>query len=87
MRIGLFGAGRVATALAPALVAAGHQLVFVVSRTLPGAVALAAQLPGTGPPLAFAELPTLPPADLYLLAVPDAAVAAVLAAVAWPAGA
>ncbi|OGX89740.1 DUF2520 domain-containing protein, partial [Hymenobacter coccineus] len=29
----------------------------------------------------------LPPADVYLLAVPDAAVAPVLAAVAWPAGA
>lgn len=87
MRIGLFGAGRVATALAPALAASGHQLAFIASRTLPGAAALAAQLPGAIPALALPELLPLPPADLYLLAVPDAAVPTVLAAVAWPAGA
>lgn len=86
MRIGLFGAGRVATALAPALAAGGHQLVFLASRRPASAVALAAQLPGC-PVLALPLHQPLPPADLYLLAVPDAAVPPLLAAVAWPAGA
>ena len=85
LTIGLFGAGRVASQLAPALAAAGHQIVFVWSRAPAPAQALAAGLPGTH------ALPTLaaplPPADVYLLAVPDAAVAPLLAAVPWPAGA
>ena len=85
LRIGLFGAGRVASQLGPALVAAGHQVVFVWSRTPAAAKILASQLPGT------TALPTpappLPPADVYLLAVPDAAVAPLLAATTWPAGA
>jgi predicted short-subunit dehydrogenase-like oxidoreductase (DUF2520 family) len=83
MRIGLFGGGRVATALAPALVAAGHQLVFVASRSLPRTEA---ELPSC-PTLVLPLRQPLPPADLYLLAVPDAAVPEVLAAVAWPTGA
>ncbi len=87
LRIGLFGAGRVAAALGPALVAAGQQVVFVASRTPGPAVALAASLPGcVALPQAPAEAAP-PPADVYLLAVPDAAVPALLAAVAWPAGA
>lgn len=86
MRIGIFGAGRVAAALAPALVAAGQQVVFVASRTAASAAALAARLPGQVPFWALLSQP-LPPADLYLLAVPDAAVGSVLAAVAWPTGA
>ena len=84
LHIGLFGAGRVAMALAPALVAAGHQVVFVASRTLAPAAALAAQLPGCQP---VAAGDPLPPADVYLLAVPDAAVAPLLAATTWPVGA
>ena len=85
MRIGLLGAGRVASLLGPALAAAGHQVVFVWSRTAAAAEALAARLPGAR---AFTALPTpLPPADVYLLAVPDAAVAPLLAAAAWPEGA
>ena len=87
VRIGLFGAGRVAAALAPALVAAGQHVVFVASRTPGPAAALAASLPGclALPQAQAAAAP--PPADVYLLAVPDAAVAPLLAAVAWPAGA
>ena len=85
LRIGLLGAGRVASQLGPALAAAGHQVAFIWSRTPAAAQALAAQLPGTQvlPSLA----PPLPPADVYLLAVPDAAVAPLLAGTAWPAGA
>ena len=73
LRIGLLGAGRVASQLGPALVAAGHHVAFVWSRTAPAAATLAARLPGAQ---ALATLaPPLPPADVYLLAVPDAAVA------------
>ena len=85
LRIVLLGAGRVASQLGPALVAAGHQVVAVWSRTPVAAEALAARLPGT---TALATLvPPLPPADAYLLAVPDAAVAPLLASTTWPAGA
>jgi predicted short-subunit dehydrogenase-like oxidoreductase (DUF2520 family) len=85
MRIGLFGTGRVATALAPALVAAGHELVFVAGRTLAQVVALGTVAPGCQPislPLAH----PLPAADIYLLAVPDAAVPHLLVDIGWPAG-
>lgn len=87
LRVGLFGAGRVASALAPALAAAGHQLVFVASRTLGPAQALAAGLPGCPALPQEAALAAPPPADVYLLAVPDAAVPTLLAAGTWPAGA
>lgn len=87
LRIGLFGAGRVASALAPALAAAGHQVVFVASRTPGPAQALAASLPGCLALAQAAALATPPPADVYLLAVPDAAVPTLLAAGHWPAGA
>ena len=86
-RIGLFGAGRVAAALAPALTAAGCQVAFVASRNLGPAQALAATLLGcVALPLAQA-LAAPPPAAAYLLAVPDAAVPTLAAAGAWPAGA
>jgi predicted short-subunit dehydrogenase-like oxidoreductase (DUF2520 family) len=87
LRIGFFGAGRVAAALAPALAAAGHQVAFLASRTPGSAAALASSLPQPCPALALPLTQPLPPADLYLLAVPDAAVPEVLAAIAWPAGA
>ncbi|ALW83892.1 hypothetical protein AUC43_01485 [Hymenobacter sedentarius] len=85
LRIGLFGAGRVASQLGPALVAAGHHVVFVWSRTAPTAESLAAQLPGTTVLTTLAA--PLPAADVYLLAVPDAAVAPLLSSISWPAGA
>ena len=85
LRIGLFGAGRVASQLGPALAAAGHHVAFVWSRTAPAAQSLAAQFPGAQVLTSLASL--LPPADVYLLAVPDAAVAPLLASIAWPSGA
>ena len=85
LRVGILGAGRVANQLAPALVAAGHRVAFVWNRTAPAAKTLAAQLPGT--PALAALAPPLPPADVYLLAVPDAAVAPLLASTPWPDGA
>ncbi|NML66202.1 DUF2520 domain-containing protein [Hymenobacter sp. RP-2-7] len=87
LRLGLLGAGRVAAALGPALVAAGHQVVFVSSRAPGPAVALAARLPGCRALPAAEALGALPPADAYLLAVPDAAVPALLATLPWPPGA
>ncbi|MGI4832347.1 MAG: DUF2520 domain-containing protein [Janthinobacterium lividum] len=87
LRLGLLGAGRVATALGPALVAAGHQVVFVSSRAPGPAAALAARLPGCRALPAAEALAALPPAAAYLLAVPDATVPALLAALPWPPGA
>jgi predicted short-subunit dehydrogenase-like oxidoreductase (DUF2520 family) len=85
LRVGLVGSGRVATQLAPALIAAGHHVPFVWSRTPAGAEALAAQLPAARALAAPDAL--LPAADVYLLALTDAAVAPALAALRWPAGA
>ncbi|OGX85856.1 hypothetical protein BEN47_14185 [Hymenobacter lapidarius] len=82
LRVGILGAGRVANQLGPALAAAGHEVVFVWNRTAPAAKTLAAQLPGAR---ALARLSApLPAADVYLLAVPDAAVAPLLARTTWP---
>jgi predicted dinucleotide-binding enzyme len=86
LQIGLFGAGRVASALAPALATAGHRMAFVASRTPGPAQALAAALACPVLPQETA-LAAPPPADVYLLAVPDTAVPALLAAGQWPAGA
>ncbi|MDO7849606.1 DUF2520 domain-containing protein [Hymenobacter sp. M29] len=85
LRIGLLGAGRVASQLGPALAAAGHHVVFVWNRTPAAAETLAKRLPGAQ--VLTTLTPPLPPADAYLLAVPDAAVAPLLASIAWPAGA
>jgi predicted short-subunit dehydrogenase-like oxidoreductase (DUF2520 family) len=87
LRIGLFGAGRVASALAPALVAAGHHVAFVANRTLGPAQALAAALPACPALPQEVALAAPLPADVYLLAVPDAAVPTLVAAGQWPAGA
>ena len=87
LRVGFVGAGRVAAALAPALVAAGHRVVFVAGRRPAPAAALAATLPGCVALPEAALRTQLPAADLYLLAVPDAAVPTLLATVAWPTGA
>jgi predicted short-subunit dehydrogenase-like oxidoreductase (DUF2520 family) len=85
LRIGLLGSGRVASQLGPALVAAGHHVVFAWSRNLPAAAALATRLPGA---VSLSTLaPPLPAADVYFLAVPDAAVAPLVASTTWPAGA
>lgn len=84
LRVVLLGAGRVASQLAPALHHVGHQLAGVWSRTPATAAALAATVPGT--PM-LPALAALPPADVYLLAVPDAAIPAVLAQASFPAGA
>ncbi|MBX0292472.1 DUF2520 domain-containing protein [Hymenobacter sp. HSC-4F20] len=83
-RIGLLGAGRVAHHLGPALAQAGHQVVHIWSRTLPAAQSLASSVRGA---TAGTELAALPPAEVYIIAVPDGAVPAVLAAARFAPGA
>jgi predicted short-subunit dehydrogenase-like oxidoreductase (DUF2520 family) len=81
----VLGAGHVATHLALALAAAGHRIVGVWSRLASHAEALANRLPGA--PLclkSLAEAAALVP-DVVLVAVPDHAVQAVIAAAALPA--
>ncbi|AYA37432.1 DUF2520 domain-containing protein [Hymenobacter oligotrophus] len=88
MRIAIIGAGRVASQLAPALAQAGHEVVAVWSRSEPSAQLLASKtgaVPLHGSKPDFATVTAA--ADLYLLAVPDDAVAQVLQAAQWPAGA
>ncbi|HEX8349054.1 MAG TPA: DUF2520 domain-containing protein [Hymenobacter sp.] len=85
-RIIVLGAGRVAAQLVPALVRAGHQVPYVWSRTLPSAIALATQVVGTQAGTSL-DLQVLPAADVYLIAVPDAAVPEVLATARFPANA
>lgn len=80
----LLGAGRVAQHLGPALARAGHAVVHVWSRTLASAEAVAATIPGA---TVGTDLRRLPPADLYVLAVPDGAVPQVLATAGFATGA
>ncbi|TGE07540.1 Rossmann-like and DUF2520 domain-containing protein [Hymenobacter fodinae] len=84
LRIVLLGAGRVAQHLATALHQAGHTVLQVWSRTLSSAEAVARQLPETA---AITDSTALAAADLYIVAVPDAAVPAVVGAAHFPAGA
>ncbi|QJX47244.1 DUF2520 domain-containing protein [Hymenobacter taeanensis] len=84
LRVVMLGAGRVAQHLGPALQQAGHVVLQVWSRTLESAEVLAAQIPGA---TATADATGLAVADIYIVAVPDAAVPAVLAAAQFPAGA
>jgi predicted short-subunit dehydrogenase-like oxidoreductase (DUF2520 family) len=76
----------VAGQLGTALLQAGHQVPYVWSRTSASAAALVDQLPGAQP-LTSLNLATLPPADVYLLAVPDAAIPEVLGQAKFPADA
>ncbi|QDA59622.1 Rossmann-like and DUF2520 domain-containing protein [Hymenobacter jejuensis] len=82
LRVVLLGAGRVAAHLAPALEQAGHRVVHIWSRSAASATSLAARLHGatadTDPDLRHLE------ADVFVLAVPDAAVANVLQVAHFP---
>lgn len=82
-RLVFLGAGRVATHLAPALLAAGYPVSGVWSRTTAAASALAARLPGavvlTSPAAAAALAPAV-----VLVCLPDAVVGAVIAAAQLP---
>lgn len=82
LRVGIAGAGRVAHALAPHLVAAGHEVAVVLSRRPERAAALAGALPGGPvaaglPPETPAGPDSLPRVDWWFLAVRDDAIAEV----------
>ncbi|MCA8832835.1 Rossmann-like and DUF2520 domain-containing protein [Hymenobacter pini] len=83
LRVVVLGTGKVAGHLLPALQQAGHEVVGIWSRTLASARAVAV---ATGVPV-LASLQALPPAEVYILPLPDAAVPEVLAAARFPAGA
>jgi predicted short-subunit dehydrogenase-like oxidoreductase (DUF2520 family) len=84
-RVLVVGAGKVAAQLLPALARAGWELAGVWSRSPAHAAAVAATVPGT-PALSSLNFTLLPPAAVYLLAVPDAAIPAVLQEARFPAG-
>ncbi|WP_426490273.1 Rossmann-like and DUF2520 domain-containing protein [Hymenobacter sp. 102] len=76
----LLGTGKVAWHLVPALQSGGHRVLGVWSRTPASAEALGAAF---GVPV-LPDLNSLPPADMYLLPLPDAAVPEVVAAARFP---
>ncbi|MBK0404510.1 DUF2520 domain-containing protein [Adhaeribacter sp. BT258] len=81
-KIALLGAGNVAWHLAPALEKAGHEIVYVYSRTLANAEALAQNLKAaqaTDQP-DFSQTS----ADLYIMAVKDSALPELLQAAVFP---
>ncbi|HEY4650458.1 MAG TPA: Rossmann-like and DUF2520 domain-containing protein [Pontibacter sp.] len=78
MNIALLGAGNVAWHLAQALQAAGHTLTAVYSRTLAHAQELTQVLPQAAPTQSL-DFRTIV-ADVILMAVPDAAISGVAAA-------
>ncbi|WP_262897343.1 Rossmann-like and DUF2520 domain-containing protein [Rufibacter psychrotolerans] len=84
MKVGMVGAGHVATHLVKGLVSLGIEVPVVWSRTLASAQALADQAPAavaTQSP----DLRYLPHAEVYLVAVPDLALAHVVEQLRFPA--
>lgn len=67
MKIGMIGAGNLASHLAPALQGVGHEIVAVYSRTRSSADALAGKM---GVP-AVVNLCQMPKADVYIFSVRD----------------
>ncbi|WP_303312304.1 Rossmann-like and DUF2520 domain-containing protein [Hymenobacter sp. BT730] len=84
-RVLVVGAGKVAAQLVPALARAGWAVSGVWSRTPAHAAAVAGTVSGT-PVLTSLDFTQVPPATIYLLAVPDAVVPAVLQQARFPAG-
>lgn len=80
MTITFVGAGNLATHLAPALAAAGHQIVGIFSRTLTAAERLC-QIVGQGSEVTN-DIASLTPADLYVISVTDTALSDIASA--WP---
>ena len=85
LTIVVFGAGQVATHLTPALAAAGHHVAGIWSRNPAHAAALVARLPGSVVVLATPDAASALEPDVVLVAVPDHAVAATIAAARLPA--
>lgn len=73
--IGFIGAGRLATQLAMGLQAAGHHIRAVYSRTLASAERLSEHLGNGEGRVVTNRLADMPSCDLFIIAVPDKAVA------------
>ncbi len=83
-KVGFIGAGKVGTAMALALSRAGYPVVAVASRSLSSAQRLEAQVDGCR---TFAGVDSVAQvSDLVFVTVPDDAIAAVAAEVAWRPG-
>lgn len=74
MKTVLIGSGNVATALGSMILGAGHEIIQVVSRNIDHAVTLGAALGVKG--VALTE-PEFAPADLYIVAISDAALTSI----------
>ena len=83
-RIGFIGAGRVAKGLAWGLAQGGERVVAVASRRRESAEQLAARIPGCAA-LALAQ-EVVERSELVFITVPDDAIAALAASLAWRAG-
>ncbi|MBA9076605.1 MULTISPECIES: Rossmann-like and DUF2520 domain-containing protein [Rufibacter] len=83
MKIGIIGAGNVATHLVKGLVKAGEEVTVVYSRTLGSAQELTQALPSAAATDSLDFL-SAAPADVYLIAVPDQAVQPVLQQAVFP---
>lgn len=79
LKIGLVGAGNVATHLAQALAQAGHEITFIFSRQLKNALALSQRLSAA---LATDSLNCLPPTDIFIICISDDAIATMAQALA-----
>ena len=83
-RIGFIGAGRVGSALALAMHAAGYPIVALASRSAASAETLAWRIPGSGvhaDPQAVVDA-----ADIVFITTPDDAIATVAEALRWRSG-
>ena len=77
--VSIIGAGRLGTALAVALYARGYSIESLVARRAQKARNAATRLDGKPQVLAAKQLPSLRPADVFLITVPDDQIAAVAA--------
>ena len=78
-RVSIIGAGRLGTALGVALLHCGYSIQSLVARRAQNARKSAALLDGKPQVLAAKQLPSLRPADVFLITVPDDQIAGVAA--------
>ncbi|ALJ01388.1 Rossmann-like and DUF2520 domain-containing protein [Rufibacter tibetensis] len=85
MKVGIVGAGNVATHLVKGLVKAGMEVSVINSRTIASAQSLAQHAPAAAITDSL-NFKLSPPADIYLLAVPDRTLPQLLQEVNFPEG-
>ncbi|WP_207433057.1 Rossmann-like and DUF2520 domain-containing protein [Sabulibacter ruber] len=86
MKVGIVGAGNVATHLVKGLAKIGVEIPVIYSRTLASAQRLVEHAP-TAIPTGATNFRELPHADIYLLAVPDQALPELVQKASFPEGA